>query len=109
MGITSSKTVYCNNCNEESGNTPIFYLYNDDKYSEKYLCNICYLNKDKICYHSILNDKPKKNKNYIVCNNCNTNKCNISYVKIYWDGKYKNKIFCNECLINKSYRKQKKI
>ena len=50
MGNKNSNIAYCNNCNEISGENPVFYLYNDDKYNGNYLCNICYLNKDKICY-----------------------------------------------------------
>ena len=102
MGNTNSNTVYCNNCNEISGETPVFYLYNDDKYNGNYLCNICYLNKDKICYDLICNTKRK----IVNCDNCKVNDPSLPYVKIYWDGKYKNKIFCNKCLIDKSYRKQ---
>jgi hypothetical protein len=102
MGNRNSNVAQCNNCNLISGNIPVFYLYNDDKYNGNYLCKFCYLNKDKICYD--LNSNSKRIN--VKCDNCKVNNPKITHVKIYWNGKYKNKIFCNKCLIDKSYRQK---
>ena len=102
MGNYTSNVAHCNNCNLISGDNPVFYLYNNDEYSGNYLCKLCYLNKDKIFYN--IHKKKILIKSNLKCDNCKTNDSTQTYVKIHWSGKHNNKIFCNNCLLNKSYR-----
>lgn len=95
-----NSNVYCDNCNESGGDTPIFFLYNDKKYSGNYLCNNCYINKDKIIYNLIT----REGALYKQCDNCKIADSNKDYIKIHWNGKFNNKIFCNLCLNDKAHR-----
>ena len=95
-----NKNVYCNNCNEPGGDTAIFFLYNDKKYSGNYLCKNCYINKDKILYNIDIKGCAVCKQ----CDNCKITDSNIDYIKIHWNGKLNNKIFCNLCLNDKAHR-----